>query len=334
MRVTASDVAAACGVSRGTVDRALKDRPGISRETRKLILQTAEKMGYKPDFLGQSLVTGRTMSIGVVVFDVYARFFGQLVTGIETAARELGYFANLALTHKDGETERQCLTRLVERKCDGILLFSCNRGPAFDAFLFNLKTPIVSMMNRINDSLDYIGIDEKQASADAVRFLRRHRHENIAYVSAQTSRGANYNMDAVERRLAGFASACRELGLPCDGEIITGKDYVRKALGRLGETNAPTALLCSNDIYALELMKALKDGGRRVPGDISVMGFDNIDVLGFIEPRLATVGFPIEELGRRAANMLIARLEEDAASPPVLELLPHEIIAGGSVADI
>jgi LacI family transcriptional regulator len=111
-------------VSQGTVDRALHNRPGISAETRERILLTARQLGYRPDQLASSLVRGRTMTIGLVLFDLYNRFFAQIASAVEENAKSRGYFVYLTLTRKDLGEEKSCIERLAGRRVDGLILCS------------------------------------------------------------------------------------------------------------------------------------------------------------------------------------------------------------------
>jgi DNA-binding LacI/PurR family transcriptional regulator len=127
-----------CGVSQGTVDRALNNRPGISKKTRRRILETAEKIGYRPHFLARSLAKGRTMTIGLIVLDLYNRFFAQLVNSIEYNARQQDYFVYLTLTGKDGNTEKACIEHLMSRQVDGLILLTVNKGLEFGKMIVKI----------------------------------------------------------------------------------------------------------------------------------------------------------------------------------------------------
>lgn len=335
MPVTTKKIAEICGVSRGTVDRALNNRPGINPQTREEILKTAESLGYKPDFLGKSLVTGKTKTLGVVVFDVYSRFFGQLVHAIEGRAKELGYFVYLTLTDKDREVEKQCIDHLSSRKVDGLILFPISKGISFDKYLQTLGIPIVTIVNKISKRLDYIGINDYNALFNAVSLLNKYGHNKITYVSTPITENKHTNLYAVDNRLEGFKSACKQLGIPENSSnIVAVSNYVQIVMDSLKQRHPPTAILCSNDIYALEIMKALKSAGYRIPDDISLMGFDNIDALRYIDPGLTTIGYPIEELGRRAVDILVERIDNAESAPPREVILEHKIIERDSVLNI
>ena len=335
MPVTTKEIAKICGVSRGSVDRALNNRPGINTRTRDKILKTAQELGNQPDFLGKSLVTGKTMTIGVVVFDVYSRFFGQLVHAIECRAKELGYFVYLTLTDKDTEVEKQCIEHLRSRKVDGLILFPVNKGSSFKKFIESIQSPIVTIVNKIDSEMDYVGINDYKATSDAVKLLREYNHTNIVYVTTHTQTKKHLNMYAVEQRLRGFVSACKELGIPeYSGNIIEAGDYPKVVLKKLQQPDPPTAILCSNDIYALEIMKYLKDNGINIPNDVSLMGFDNIDALQYIEPGLTTISYPVEELGSRAVDILVDKITNAGNHTAQNLLLEHKLIERNSISMI
>lgn len=330
MPITAKDIAAACGVSRGTVDRALNNRLGINPETKEKILNVATELGYKPDFLAKSLVTGKTMTIGVIVFDVYTRFFGRLVTSIETTAKEAGYFTYLTLTHKNCMEEKRCITHLLDRKVDGIILFPINKSPEFDKFLASIDVPVVTMINKVNRKLHHIGIDDRTAVSDTVNYLKDCGHKNILYVSTPTNATNSVNMYAVEERLRGFVEACKNSGAEMNEKsVIAETDYVKHVLKRMEESSPPSAIVCSNDIYALEIIRALKQSGFKIPEDVSIVGFDDIDELEYVEPGLTTVHTPIDAIGKQAVTAVIQAIE--GTSPPREYILPYRFITRQSV---
>lgn len=333
MSITAKEIAQICGVSRGTVDRALNNRLGINPETRNKILETAQRLGYQPDFLAKSLVTGKTKTIGVVVFDVYSRFFGQLVQAIEFRTKELGYFVYLTLTDKDPGVEKQCIEHLNSRKVDGIILFPINKGIPFEKSLRSMTIPVVTIVNKVGKNLDNIGINDKAAIFDSVKFLKEKGHNRIIYVTTLMEAKEHSNMYAVEQRLEGFISACTQLGIPeSKNNVIAVKGYTEAVFEKLQLKNPPTAILCSNDFYALEVMRYLKLKKYKIPEDVSIMGFDNIDALRYIEPGLTTIDYPIEELGVRAVDLLVARLENQKTKAHQEVVLEYNLIERESVS--
>ncbi|MCC3376145.1 LacI family DNA-binding transcriptional regulator [Cohnella sp. REN36] len=328
MSKTSQQIAEICGVSRGTVDRALNNRPGINPETKEKILQVAEQLGYRPHFLAQSLVKGSTRSIGAVLFDINNRLFPQLVNAIETRASELGYFLYLTLTNKDPEKEKDCLQHLVDRKVDGVLLLSVNKGEAFERFLGKLGVPVVTFGNLVSDDIPYVWVDDRAAIRDAVRHLAAQGYEEIIYLSPPMALAGKTNLYAVEQRYLGFEEAIAETpGLLTD--IVLHKGYLEEIDALLQRGDKKKVILCTSDKYALKVLLHLKQKGIRIPQDVGLMGFDNIDTLAYISPALSTIAYSSDDVGTRAVDLLIDRIAE--RDVPMRTTIPHRIIQGESI---
>ncbi len=226
LRITIKDLASMCGVSAGTVDRALNNRKGISEKTRKKILRVAKEMDYRPDYTARSLVMGKTMTLGVVLFDLYNRSFAQLMNAIETRARELGYFVYLTLTAKNPENEVKCIDNLVNRKVDGIILLTVNKGEAFEAYLERLRIPLVTIFNFISDRWEHIGIQERNAMKGAIDYIVSKQYHNYIYVSPPLAYIDQSNIYTQEERLNGFLEGLEANRIDRPTEIIRDKDYV------------------------------------------------------------------------------------------------------------
>ncbi|WP_028547282.1 LacI family DNA-binding transcriptional regulator [Paenibacillus sp. UNC451MF] len=330
MGVTIKEIAVLCGVSPGTVDRALNHRPGISEKTKARILKVAEQMNYQPDYMARSLAKGRTMTIGVVLFDLYNRSFSQLMNSIEAASRQHGYFVDLVLTNKDPENEKKCIEHLIHRKVDGIIIFAINQGEEFNRYLKSLQIPVVTICNYVSDDWSYIGIDDRRAMKEAVHYICEKRYERFIYVCPPLSYRGRTNIFTQEERLAGCLEGLKESGIEQQPIIIMDKDYIGaiSQLDFVGESKT-TAIICSCDIYALEVMNHLKSRGLHIPEDVGIMGFDNIDVLKYISPALTTVEYAVEEFGSRAVQCMIEQIEQGTCTP--VPLLPYQIITGESI---
>lgn len=328
--VTSKDIANICGVSQGTVDRALNNRPGISPKTREKILQTAKDLGYRPHLLARSLVKGSTLTLGVVVFDLYNRFFAQLVNGIELCSREHGYFTYLTLTGKSKEAEKSCVEHLISRQVDGLVLCSVYQGDEYSKYLKQLKIPIITVGNRISGHFTFAGIDDYNAMKEAAACLINKGYSRIVYVSPPLSYRGSQNIYAQEQRLKGYLDALQESGKKFEPLVIDCKDYLYK-LESLGIVEwEGTAVLCSNDIYMLEVMKYLESKSINVPESIGVMGFDNIDMLKYIHPRPATVAYPLEELGVKTVECLLSQVRDGNLNSDDI-ILSHRIVEGESI---
>lgn len=343
MRITAQELAALCGVSRGTVDRALHDKPGINPETRAAILRVAAVHGYRPDYLGRSLVRGETRTLGIVVFDLKNRYFAQLLQAIEQTARRLDYAILISLTGKSVPDECAALENLHDRRVDGIILHPVGAGDGYEAFLRRLHVPIVAVGNRLSDGWDYVSFDNRQAAADAVHYLAGRKYRRLIFVAPPLRHAGTVNISAQEDRLAGVRAAAAALAIELS--VIQDADYCRRTLELIrpvrpdgAKKGQRTAVLCSSDWYALNLLQAAQAAGLCLPADFGLMGFDRLDILDLISPRLTSVVHPIEAIGSRAVEQIVSRIQavrtDGAAAGPVLGqtiYLPYRIDAGGSV---
>lgn len=330
MGITIKEIADICGVSTGTVDRALNNRTGISDKTKARILSIAEQMNYNPDYMAQSLARGRTMTIGVVLFDLYNRLFAQLMNAIESEARQRGYFIDVVLTNKQPETELSCLHHLVNRKVDGIILFSVNQGQDFQDYLTSLALPIVTICNRIAGDWPFIGIDDREAMKEATRYVLSKGYQQIVFVCPPLAYRGIRNIHTMEERLIGCMEALEPFKSTIDLTIVQDRDYIH-SIASLPLARGKTAVMCTCDIHALEVLHYLQEiRGLNVPEDVGVMGFDDIDVLKYVKPKLSTVEYNVEEMGKLAVDCLLRHMNEaqDQQQEP---LVAYSIVIGQSI---
>ncbi|MFC0472454.1 LacI family DNA-binding transcriptional regulator [Halalkalibacter kiskunsagensis] len=327
--VKIKDIARVCGVSAGTVDRALNNRPGINKRTKQKILEVAKQLNYRPDYTARSLVMGKTMTLGIVLFDLYNRSFAQLMNAIESKAREQGYFVYITLTDKNPENEKKCIEYLVSRKVDGIILFTVNKGNEFNSYLQKFNTPIITIFNYISSDWEYIGIQEREAMKDAVDYIVKKNYKKFIYVSPPLAFERVSNIYTQEERLEGFLQGLRENNIENQPLVVRDKKYIDALEGITFNQTEKTAIVCSCDLYALEVMNYLKGRGLSIPTDVGVMGFDDIDMLKYITPRLTTVQYPIVDIGEKAVKSMIHKIEKDAyLSTPLLD---YKIVRGESI---
>ncbi|WP_308634921.1 LacI family DNA-binding transcriptional regulator [Paenibacillus silvisoli] len=323
MKVTSKQLAELCGVTRGTVDRALNNRPGVSPETREKVLKVAAEYGYRPDFLAQSLVKGQTKTLGVVLFDIHNRIFSQLFISFEAEARRQGYFIYLVLSSKDQELEIEYIHSLLDRKVDGIALSPISMGASFEALLAKSKVPIVTFGNRVSSKIPYVWIDDKNAIKEAVHHIAAKGYRRIVYVSPPLRFKGTSNIYVPEQRYKGFVEACSSLPEVWH-TVVSDADYLEHILQLIREPGEKLAILCSSDIYALDVLRFLESHGIRVPEQVGIMGCDNIDILNYVTPHLTTIDFQVDEIGRRSAAMLIDSIKGE--SLPARTHVPYSII--------
>lgn len=324
MSTTVNEIAEKCGVSRTTVIRALNNQARISDATRKHILEVAQELGYRPNLLARSLNSGRTKMIGMVSINMDNMVFVESLSAINKEVNKKGYSFNIALNGENLDAEKQHIQEFVDRRMDGILLSPVNFGSHFSAFLSSLNTPVVCIGNYVSDLFTTIMVDEAQATKDAVQLMLSKGYRKIIFICPPLALQDKRNVYSHVQRASGFQEEMSRHP-EIESSIITGEDYIDQLNPVLSSLNTKTALLCSGDIYALNIMRYFKGLKIHTPDDIGIMGFDNISMLDFIVPRLTTISTNIEKVASVAVNELL-----DCINNPeyVVKrvILPHEIL--------
>jgi LacI family transcriptional regulator len=326
MRVTTKEIAQICGVSVGTVDRALNNRSGINEQTRERILAVAKQMGYRPHLLARGLVTGSTKTIGVVVLTLHNPFFSELVEVIQKKAYGKGYHVFLMLSEFDEKAEEESLNRLRALNVDGIIISPVGRGNAFSAYLKRLSTPVVTVSNRVLKSWPWVGIDERAAAKDAVLYAISKGYTRVIFITQSRERGKAQSLYVDEERLLGYRAALREAGIV--PEVYADTEIQQMIAETRDWSSRRTCLVCTCDAVALDTLDILKTHHVLVPDNVGLVGFDNLDELKYISPRLTTVSYPIETMGELAFDCLMAGIEN---RPMASHTLAHSIVPGGTV---
>ncbi len=311
MAVTTKELAQMCGVSRMTVHRALTDTGRINQQTKELILAKAKECGYRPDLLARGLVKGQTFYIGVVVLDVNNRYFSQLLSAIGMEARRRGYFVNITLHEENKNMEKEQLERLVDYHVDGVILSSVNQGEEYKNFLQSLDTPIVTIGNKIADGIPFVSIQEKKAAKEATEVILRKGYEKIVFVCPPLEQ-TETNTYVHQQRREGFLEAVAERNQDTAGRqaeietVIIGKSegFVENTCEELCRAQKRTACFCTGDMFALDIMKYMSKKGKTAGKDYGIMGFDGIDMLDYVAPRLYTIYNPVESVAKEAVKLL------------------------------
>jgi len=323
-QVTSIHIAEICGVSRGTVDRALNNRPDINAETKEKIQRVAQQLGYRPNHLAKSLVTGQTMSIGLVLFDVNNRIFAQLVQVIEAEARSRGYLVNLLLTHANPTNELESVGYLVERHTDGLIILPVNNHGRLASVIGDTNIPMVAFGNMLSADYPFVWIDDYQAMQDLAQHVVAKGYTRLIYLSPSIALAHDVNIFAQMRRYMGFLDVCNRY--PHVTTHIVQHKFYRSEIETLIRSDEKVAILCSSDIYALDVLRFLTDKGVHIPNDVGLAGFDDIDTLQFIRPHLTTVSLPIKEIGQTLVDVAIRQITrtDDEGHTPVL--LQHRLV--------
>jgi LacI family transcriptional regulator len=328
MSITTKEIAKLCNVSRGTVDRALNGRAGINSKTRELILDTTRKYNYRPHLLASSLSRGKSMSIGIVLFDLNNRYFSQLSNTISLAAREKGYFTYISVSEKDIDSEMQILQNLAARRVDGIVLLPATQGDEYIHWLQSLEIPLVTTGNHL-PGIHHVSINEFEAACESARYISEAGYRRICFICPPLrKKGAHdgkYNLISQEQRAEGVKSFMDKQG-GHEYKLLTEKDYAETAVSLVRRGGEKIAFFCSSDVYALELFRVFREQGIETPRDAGLMGFDNLDFLNFIQPRITTVSTSVEIQGREVMNMLFKLIAGETA--PDTLYVPHQICPG------
>jgi LacI family transcriptional regulator len=305
-----------CGVSRGTVDRALHGRGEVNAKTRQKILDLAEKHGYRPNALGQALVTGKTHTLGLIAFDLENSFFTELISAAEKRARERGYTLLMALSQKDPSQEGACLDFMTQKRVDGLALIPVATGKAFTSRLASLPFPLVSFGNRLASSVPFAGIDEFRAMAAAVDHAVAMKYRRLLYFCPPMRHLGKVNLDAQERRLSGYHAAVKRHHLK--PWVLSDSGALESQWPALRSLEGKGVVLCANDFFALEVMERARAAGLRAPEDFGLVGFDGLSFLKYVRPSLSTVAYPTREVGVACVDMLLDLISTGRCADQIL----------------
>ena len=287
-KITTTQLARICGVSQGTVDRALHNRSGINPQTRERILATAREYDYSPRIGGDT--QSNSMLIGVVLFDLYNEFFSKLAMSIVSTARRYGYSIIFQFSEKNLKNEKEALEYFDYIGVDGIILFSVGSdSEEYENYLKSLKKPIVLIGNKLFD-LPFIGIDDARAMYDAtLRLAEKIPSGDILYY-APILRKDLPSVNAQRLRLKGFTQAMNSIGK--SHRIVTDMEELSEFGG----------IVCSTDYYMLKVLKHLG-----YPDDLKISGFDNISTLKTLPLRVLSVEYSTDEIAKECINYILGK---------------------------
>ncbi|MDT0573291.1 LacI family DNA-binding transcriptional regulator [Streptomyces sp. DSM 3412] len=329
-RPVMDDVARLAGVSKQTVSRVLNNHPAVRAETREAVLEVMRTLGYRPSRSARSLASGRTRMLGVISFDAARYGPASTLTAINTAAQTAGYLvSSIALDTADRDTVVQAVDRLSAEGADGIIAIAPQRPVATALAQARPDTPLVMLDNGLGDGTPVVSSDFTAGARLATRHLLDLGHPTVWHIAGPTG------WTSADRRAASWRETLRDVGAhvhePLVGDWSADSGY---ALGRrLAARPDVTAVFVSNDQMALGLLRALHEAGRRVPDDVSVVGYDDIPEAAHLLPPLTTIRTDFPEIGRRALRLLLTQLDdpEDAGEGVEREpVIPVELIVRDS----
>ena len=324
MAATIGDVAERAGVSIATVSRVLSGSPGGRPQTRERVQAAARELGYRPSGVAQSLKRRTTHTLGLIVTDIENPFFPDLVRAVEDAAHAAGYAVLLGNGAEDPGREAAYLELLASRRVDGLIVAASNLPERHDRWLAATALPAV-LINCADSGgrLPAILSDNRQGGRLAVEHLVGLGHRRLGLVrgperhaaSSERQAGAEGALAGAEGALAGADEAQPLVVVDGDAHVAGGEAAGRLLMEREPET---TAIVCYNDLTAIGVLRALRSSGRRVPTDVSVVGFDDIPLASYLDPPLTTIAQQTAVMGRWGVDQLLGRIagrEPDSTEP-------------------
>ncbi len=318
-----SDVGRLAGVSHQTVSRVINGSPHVRPETRERVLKAMLDLGYRPNSVARALVTGRSKTLGVVSFDTTLYGPASTLLGIERAAHEAGYFIIVAsLRALDRPSVADAVERLRRHGVDGILAITPLEEAA-DALLHAPgDAPLLAVEAGPDGAMPVVAVDQFAGAAKATRHLLDLGHGTVWHIAGP------WEFLESRERLAGWRATLEEAGadtpepLAGDWSARAGYDLGR----RLSREESVTAIFVANDQMALGVLRAMHEAGRRVPEDVSVVGFDDIPESPFFLPPLTTVRQDFDEIGSRSVRLLLRMIDAGERLPSAPRVEPELIV--------
>jgi len=315
---TILDVARKARVSKSLVSMVIRGEDGVSAKNREAVRQAIEELNYRPNVIARSLVQRRTRILGVMISDLRNPFFGDVVSGIQTRAAELGYRVLFNTGDRVPNLEESAIESLLELRVDGLIL----AAPRVDNTIIEraCRAVPVAVLNRDTSSTlsDSVTNDNLAGASLAVEHCASLGHTRIAHIDGGAGAGANV-------RREGYLAAMRRLGLgenilTVDGSFTENGGY-QAARELLKRSPLPSAIFAANDISAIGALKALEEAGLRTPEDVSVVGYDNTSLAALPQISLTSVQQFGADIGRLGMECIFERIEGGRSTPR------HEVVA-------
>lgn len=301
-------LAAKAGVSINTASRAINDKPDINPLTKEKILRIAREIGYVPNASAVSLRTQKTRTLGVIIADNNNPFYAEVLSGIEAEAKANNYHIILTNTRRDYQEEENAIELLLGKQVDGLLIAPVQEKNEDIYKLIDSKIPFVVVGRDYEDlSIDAVYSDELKGGYIATEYLIRKGFKNISYIGGYT-----YKSPA-RRRLEGYKKALTDYGIAIKENLIKIgdidiKDGYNQTKDMFDQGINFQAIFAYNDMMAFGAVKAIKERGLEIPGDIGVVGYDNILFSSLVSPPLTTVNLKKDELGRESVRLLLSKI--------------------------
>lgn len=304
---TIKDVAALAGISYTTVSHVVNKTRPVSEEVRIKVEAAIKSLEYVPSAVARSLKAKTTATIGLLVPNSLNPYFAELARGIEDYCERNGYCVILCNSDDNPDKQRSYLRVLLEKRIDGLIVASAGGDSSLAAGLAAVRTPMVIVDRSLEGvDADLVRIDHEYGAYLATRHLLELGHRDIAYI------GGPAHTSVAQMRLAGYCRALKEAGVEVPQQRILESDFTStggyNAAATLLEHTPPSAIFAGNDLLGIGVLRAAAERNIRVPSELSVIGFDDIQMSRYVYPALTTVGQSILQLGEMAAGVLLRRI--------------------------
>ena len=332
MSVSIYDIAKKAKLAPSTISRALQDHPRIGAETKTRVRALAKEMGYVPSTVARSLTANQTWTIGMVVVAISDPFMGRIVEGVEQVAIGAGFNVILSTSQNDRQREIAVIDVLQQRRVDGIIVVASHLFDRYRHYFDRIEVPIVMIDEQEPGGVIHsVAVDDLGGARLAVEHLLALGHRRIGYVGVTNRPKSN------QHRLKGYQEALQAAGITPDPTLIFASNHIEDHAKR-GEASleplsaaGATAIFFYNDMTAIGVLSACYKRGFSVPDDLSVVGFDDIDMAAYTIPPLTTIRQPRLELGQRAMQMILDLL---AGQTPENQLISGELVVRETTAGL
>ncbi len=333
-RTTITDIAKELGISPSTVSRALNNNPAISEKTRKAVVKLARKKNYQPNLLALHLLQKKTNTIGVIVPEITSYFFSSIINGIQDFVNPLGVNMIIGQSNESYEEEKSIVQTFTSINVDGFLLSPSSESKKTDhlEMLVANNIPLV-IFDRDCEGIevDKVFVDEYSGAMQAVEYLIQTGCRRIAHIAGPQT------LSTARHRLRAYKDALQKHKLPILEEYIietngfTPEHGIEPSKKLLSLPHPPDAIFTINDGVAIGSMYVIKESGIQIPGEISIIGFDDDPHSSYFKPSLSTVWQPTYEMGMLSARLLMKRINtNNELSKLRIETLFPELVVRGS----
>lgn len=323
-RVTIAQVANLAGVSTTTVSHVLSGKRFVSEANRDRVHQAVRELGYRPNHVARNLRTRRSQMIAVIIPDIANPYYTALARGIADEVDGDAYGTYICNTDGLHEREQKFIQDVLDRGVDGVAMASVHVATDLVSEAVRLGTPFTCVGGSIDlPDVDLVTADDEEGSRAATSYLITRGAKRVAMIGGSAGSGGG--------RDGGYRRALEEAGLPVRDDLVIAGDWTRRgghdAMRELLTRNPrPDAVFCANDLMAIGAMDTVREAGLSIPGDISLVGFDDIDAASLVTPALTTVSNPSYDAGRAAGELLLERISGRAVDGRRTVRLPCRLI--------